>query len=247
MSRVTNKTSGMTLVEILVAMGIFALVMYFAFQTWDSISRQQWASSNKLLVKQQLVSVTSALAKFLPRTIQPNSTSDPLLDSSIWSCSANGPCSLVSDNRQDGIELLVQCSSTSGIRFLSKVPFEGLSTMNTADNCSVCNAGYRPIMTIKFYSAGVLTRQFQNPSEMSANKTEGIIGMGVCFSAPSSGVGPDPMVYNQWVVSIVPIYFSQLPRSAASSGDLGAILQSYRETLMLAPLDQLGSKIKLTK
>ena len=247
MSRVINKASGMTLVEVLVATAIFPAVIYFAYQMWDGISRQLWASQNQLLSKEQLLSVTSAVKKFLPRTIQSNSTSSPLLDSSIWSCSTNGPCSLVSDNRQDGIELLVSCSSTSGMQVLSNTPFEGLSTMTSADNCSVCDAGYRPIMTVKFYSAGVLTRMFQVPSNSSSNTTEGNIGMGMCFFAPASGVAPDPIVYSQWVVSFVPIYFSQLPRSAASSSDLKSILQSYRETLMLAPLDQLGSRIILTK
>ena len=237
-----KKNAGMSTVELLIAFGIMTLVAVGINRIWTSYNESRWGTETLANIQADLTLIKSMIQDDVPKVIAANSSTDPTTVPAIWSCPDNSTCSFISDNRQNGIELTVNCVSTTSGGFLAKTPFSTLSTLPTGGDCSHCPAGKRPVMTLKKYTSGVLKRTRQFPRNSGNENLVGMIGLGMCFLAPPRVVGPST-IYDQWTISLVPIYYKLPPKS--TSAYLSGILASRRENILLGPLGQLGSKITI--
>jgi hypothetical protein len=246
MLRANKAEAGMSIIEIVIGLGIFGIFATASFKLYTDFTEHQWAARNQMQVKNEVGVATAAINKYFPGSIVLNSTTNPVMDSNIWQC-VGGACSLRSDNRQDGIELVTSCESTQQHSILKKLSFENLSTLKAEDNCAICGVGERPKLDVVFYRSGVESGRLKFPkSSVTAGKVDGLVGMSLCFSVPARATaGGD--VFDQWVVSLVPIYFSGSPKASDATSDLTSKFRSVRETLLLGPMEQLGSKIKVIK
>lgn len=236
-----KKNAGMSTIELLIAFGITTLVAVGINRMWTTYSDSRWGTETLANIQADLTIIKSMIQDDVPKVISANSSSDPTA-SAIWSCPDNGPCSFISDNRQNGIELTVSCVSTTSGGLLSLTPFSTLSTLPTGGDCSHCPAGKRPVMTVKKYSSGALKRTLQFPRSSGQENLVGMIGLGMCFMAPPRVVGT-ATIYDQWTISLVPIYYKLPPKG--TSAYISGILASRRENILLGPLGQLGSKITI--
>jgi hypothetical protein len=204
----------------------------------------QWGVNNRLTVKENIQAATLAINKYFPAAVTLNNPTDPLTDAAVWSCSA-GVCSLRSDNKQNGIEVLTRCGSSAVDPILKKTPFETVETMKAADNCMVCDAGQRPRVLVNFYQGGVVINTYRIPKNATTGRvSDGVVAMGLCFAAPPRTTASG-QVYDQWVVTLVPMYFARPPKATDTSDDLKSILLSHRENIMIGPMEQLGTKMKV--
>lgn len=245
MSHENNNISGMSLVELLVSVGVLGVFLTGAYTIYNQFQERQWAVNNQLLVKEEMQSAARVVNKAFPAAITLNNPDNPMSDPNIWSCSGE-TCSLVSD-KQNGVELSGVCVPTKNSPILEKVPFHQVETVKASDNCFVCGEGKRPRILFKMYKNGAEVGQFKFPKTAGdAQRLLGIVGMSLCFSAPPRTQGADTF-YDQWIVSLVPMYFAHYPKLTDTDSELKAKLASVREIIMLGPLEQLGSKIKVIK
>ncbi len=246
MSRENNSNAGMSIIELVVALGIFGILAAASYRMYGEFTEQQWSARNQVVVKQEVSPATAAINKYFPGAIVLNSPDNPVADTNTWQCSG-GACSLRSDNRQNGIELLTSCESTQGNNILKRLSFEKLGTLSEADNCAICRTGERPTLEIIFYSAGTASGRMKYPKQPASSlDLKGLVGMSICFSVPPRTT-PDGDAFDQWVISLVPVYFSRIPKGSDSDDQLQSKFVSVRESLMLGPMEQLGSKIKVIK
>ena len=95
--------AGMSLVEVLIAAAIGALVLTLSTNFFRSFNEQKWAQENKANARMQREIVTNFLRAKVPVSIAALSVTAPT--AAVWSCPSAGPCTFQT-NTTDGIKIL---------------------------------------------------------------------------------------------------------------------------------------------
>lgn len=237
----------MTLVEMIVAVGVTGIVIMGVTSVITDYQMQIWGRESVADALKSKDVVVDLLRAKVSGVISANSKTDPMANSAVWSCPSGGTCLFKggqitnSSGAIDGVELAVNCTSTTAIPVLSSAPFDTVANVGT--NCSSCPTGTRPMMTVKQYDNGTLLRTLKFPDPNASNKTKGLVGMGLCFSAPSYIDEDGTTKWDMWRITIVPVYFTATPKPTDSSTRIAAIFKANPEELMISGMAQLGSKM----
>ena len=240
--------AGMSLVEVLMASAIGALVLTLTTTFLVSLNEQKWAQENKANARMQREIVTNFLRAKVPVSIAALSVTAPT--AAVWSCPSAGPCTFQT-NTTDGIKIQVSCDSVANIPILDKTPFDKASASLSA-GCVKCPARTRPMMTMQVYSGGALIKTQKLPDPNAKNKLTDLVGMGICFSAPqyqeNTGTAAAPVMvnrWNRWNITIIPYFFTRSPNGKDTADQLLSKLMMSPEQLTLAADSQLGPSMRI--
>lgn len=240
--------AGMSLVEVLMASAIGALVLTLTTTFLVSFNEQKWAQENKANARMQREIVTNFLRAKVPVSIAALSVTAPT--AAVWSCPSSGPCTFQT-NTTDGIKIQVSCDSVANIPILDKTPFDKASASLSA-GCVKCPARTRPMMTMQVYSGGALIKTQKLPDPNAKNKLIDLVGMGICFSAPqyqeNTGTAAAPVMvnrWNRWNITIIPYFFTRSPNGKDTADQLLSKLMMSPEQLTLAADSQLGPSMRI--
>lgn len=240
--------AGMSLVEVLMASAIGALVLTLTTTFLVSFNEQKWAQENKANARMQREIVTNFLRAKVPVSIAALSVTAPT--AAVWSCPSSGPCTFQT-NTTDGIKIQVSCDSVANIPILDKTPFDKASASLSA-GCVKCPARTRPMMTMQVYSGGALIKTQKLPDPNAKNKLIDLVGMGICFSAPqyqeNTGTAAAPVwvtMWDRWNITIIPYFFTRSPNGKDTADQLLSKLMMSPEQLSLAPDSQLGPSMRI--
>ena len=240
--------AGMSLVEVLIAAAIGALVMTLSTNFFLSFNDQKKAQETKANARMQREIVTNFLRAKVPVSIAALSVTAPT--AAVWSCPSAGPCTFQT-NTTDGIKIDVSCDSVANIPILDRTPFD-IASASLSAGCVKCPARTRPMMTMRVYSGGALIKTQRLPDPNATNKLIDLLGMGICFSAPlyqeNTGTAAAPVMvnrWNRWNITIIPYFFTRSPNGNDTAHQLLSKLMMSPEQLTLAPDSQLGPSMRI--
>lgn len=253
--------NGFSLVELLVALPISAIVIIGAYRFYNQNQELNWAQEKKSLVVSQNEITTKRLKTVLPPFVRDvtgvdGSTMPP---PSFWNCSGSG-CTM--DVTRGGATYRIidaQCQEVENSDLKSMGHLNDRSVSQAIKtSCLQCPAGQAPKLTVNlYYWEGTSTIPklggAQTIPQIVGRAQDGLLAYGICVQAP--GYSPfngfmgrlgGTQRYDRWTITLIPVFANKPIPAQPSEEFITNAIWTRNTAIMISGDRRLGEDSSFT-
>ena len=253
--------NGFSLVELLVAIPIFAIVIIGAYRFYNQNQELNWAQEKKSFVISQNEITTKRLKTVLTPFVRDVTGADgsSMPPPSFWNCSGSR-CTM--DVARGGATYRIidaQCEDVenSDLKSMGHLNDRAVSEVIKA-SCLQCPAGKAPKLTVNlYYWEGTSTipklAGTQTIPQIVGRAQDGLLAYGICVQAPGyvpfkgfMGRTGSTERYDRWTITLIPVFANKPIRSQPDADFIASSILVRNTAIMISGDRRLGEDASFT-
>jgi prepilin-type N-terminal cleavage/methylation domain-containing protein len=260
-ARINTHENGFSLVELLVAVPISAIVVIGAYRFYNLTMDLNWAQEKKSFVISQNEITTKRLKTVLTPFVRDVTGVDgsSMPPPSFWNCSGSG-CTM--DVTRGGATYRIidaQCEDVenSDLKSMGKLNDRSVS-QDIKTSCLQCPAGQAPKLTVSHYHwEGTSTIPILDGSQTIPPRVgraqDGLLAYGICVQAPGyspfngfMGRSGGTQRYDRWTITLIPVFANKLIPAQPSEEFITNAISTRNTAIMISGDRRLGGDSSFT-